>query len=145
MILKKKKVKRVFQYQDYLSRGPEPGVANLSYYEYIQVIKRVKKIKKPEKSDDKKTRRPFNHRFDFDDRYPLHKEYEQQVRSMVVVPILAGATRPKPPPPKPMHPDLSWKRRAQRFVEYMTTLFLPWDYKTGEAPGLDWNSFCDAQ
>ena len=61
-------------------------------------------------------------------KHPLHLTHVMRARSKRCVPILAGA-----PPPKPPKHFTTAKHMAEadKFAQYMLTLFCPWDLHTG--------------
>lgn len=144
----------------------------MSLYDYVQVIKRVKKSnKRTYEEDTDGTRRPFNKRFTFDDRHPLSKDYEQQVRLLILVPALTGRRRPKCPGPRLsniVHASstvrdprkhitgactlitsadklVEWQRCADEYALYMSTLFIPWNTNNGRCEHTSWDAFCAEQ
>jgi hypothetical protein len=81
-------------------------------------------------------------RIPFTDNHPLHTTLIQIWRDTTRLVILAG--RAPPPYPGRLNPSCeNWRSEAQRFVEYYSTLLIPWDLVTMAPPALSWPFFTD--
>ena len=75
-----------------------------------------------------KKSRQKNQCFEFDEHHPLQGAYYQQIRSKLLVPILAGRAPPYLGiPPPDFEYNTTWKKNSDRFAEYYLTLMVPWD------------------
>lgn len=154
--------KAVLQAEHYAKRGHK--LIDYSLYEYGAIIKIVP-IAKPTRrtvpsgseaasdgdelvtGEDQPSLgsmqgRTRNITFRFHPSHPLHETHQQQIRSKFKVPVLIK-TPPKPPPPRPSHPDEAWRKMASSFAQYNLVVFRPWLEADGTLPGtLSWTSLC---
>ena len=133
------------QHVHYKYRGPTLGALNL--YEYTALVKVVQKPgadnTRSAPTDGAGAGRRANATYDFDNVHPLSNSHHQQLRSKVLVPILAGR-----PPPRFMTQRIEneqWQKKADQFGLYYTSLLVPWSTEAPFLPPVtpDWAGICE--
>ncbi|MCP4053565.1 MAG: hypothetical protein GY739_10950, partial [Mesoflavibacter sp.] len=138
----------ISHYDKYLNRGKE--LENLCLYVYSAIIKSTslpKTKKKPKPKDTKCRGRPLSTTFNFQKNSKPAKCLIQKIRALPVIPRLTGGPPPAYPGNPPDQDEYSensqdkdseyrkkyykWSKKAQKFVEYYSLLFLPLKIETG--------------
>lgn len=140
------------QYLHYHFRGS--GLKGLCFWEWVAMI-RIEPMptgrrtstaggdREPESKTDppRRTSPNLGLTFDLDEAHPLSKTHVQRVRSVQAVPMLAGRTAPPYPGLVPVRKhgvgSAAHRLAAQKYAEYMLTLFVPWQLPLAAAAGSD--------
>ena len=111
------------------------GLKHMSLLQFVMHI-RLKKMPPSGKLDPKNTRS-----FRLNKNCPLYRSHYLQLMKEPCVPILAGKSRPCPPPRKRPCSDFAqrrWKTRADQFARYMGTILFPWN-RDGDCGVHNWD------
>eukprot|EP00117_Sycon_ciliatum_P019934 scpid84999/ scgid17911/ len=109
------------------------GLRSMNLYEYSALINVTRKSRE---NSDTTTRRGAGRRanatFEFHSSHPLAATHHQQLRSKVLVPILAGRSPPRDVGSK--QDSDKWRNRAEEYGKYYVTLLVPWSVESPFLP-----------